>query len=106
MTHMNEPNRTKSQKVATVARVVLGLVFVLSGLNHLLWLVPMPAMSGDTALFWQGLRQSGYFFPLLGTIELGAGLLMLSGRLVPLALAAIAPIAANVAAFHAVLAPE
>ena len=66
----------------------------------------MPAMEGNTALFWQGLQQAGYFFPLLGAIELGAGLLLVGGRLVPLGLTLIAPIALNVAAFHAVLAPQ
>jgi uncharacterized membrane protein YphA (DoxX/SURF4 family) len=98
---------TKSAtKSATVARILLGLVFSLSGLNHLLALVPMPPMAGDTALFWQGLQQTGYFFPLLGTVELGAGLLLVAGRFVPLALTLIAPVAVNMAAFHLVLAPQ
>jgi uncharacterized membrane protein YphA (DoxX/SURF4 family) len=97
---------TNTNKFATVARILLGLVFSLSGLNHILALVPMPPMTGDTALFWQGLQQTGYFFPLLGAVELAAGLLLLWGRLLPLALAMITPIAVNVAAFHAVLAPQ
>jgi putative oxidoreductase len=98
---MNRPH-----KLVTAARLVLGLVFALSGLNHLLWLVSLPPSSGDTALFIDGLRQAGYFFPLLGICELMAGALLLSGRAVPLALTMVAPIAVNVAAFHAVLAPQ
>jgi uncharacterized membrane protein YphA (DoxX/SURF4 family) len=97
---------TRLNKFATVARILLGLVFSLSGLNHILALVPMPPMTGDTALFWQGLQQTGYFLPLLGAVELAAGLMLLGGRLVPLALAMVTPIAINVAAFHAVLAPQ
>src|SRR5262249_4383161 len=103
---MTTPTRSKSNKLATVARVVLGLVFTLSGLNHILGLVPMPPMTGATALFWQGLSQTGYFFPLLGCVEVATGLLLLSGRLLPLALTMAAPIVVNVAAFHAGLAPQ
>lgn len=91
---------------ATVARILLGIIFSLSGLNHLFALVPMPPMTGETAVFWQGLEQTGYFFPLLGTIELCAGLLLVAGRFVPLALTLVTPVAVNVMAFHAVLAPQ
>jgi hypothetical protein len=98
-------NTTKSGKLAVAARIVLGLVFGLSGTNHLFQLMPMPPMTGDSALFWQGLEQTGYFFPLLGMVELGAGALLATGWLVPLALALVAPIIVNIAFFHAVLAP-
>lgn len=97
---------TRPSKLVTATRIVLGLVFVLSGLNHCLGLVGMPPMSGATALFWQGLAQSHYFLPLLGVCEVVAGALFLSGRWLPLALAITAPIAVNVAAFHVVLAPQ
>jgi uncharacterized membrane protein YphA (DoxX/SURF4 family) len=97
---------TRPSKLVTAARIVLGLIFVLSGLNHIFALVPMPPMSGATALFWQGLKQTGYFLPLLGVMEVAAGALLLRGRWLPLALAMLAPIAINVAAFHAALAPQ
>lgn len=97
---------TKTTKLATAARILLGAVFTLSGLNHLLWFVPMPAMTGAAALFWQGLLQTGWFFPLLAVVEIAAGQLLVWRRLVPLALALVAPIAVNVALFHAALAPE
>jgi hypothetical protein len=106
MTRTTTTPTTRTNRFATIARMLLGLVFSLSGLNHILALVPMPAMTGDTALFWQGLQQTGYFFPLLGAVELAAGSLLLGGRLVPLALAMVTPIAVNMAAFHAVLAPQ
>ena len=97
---------TRSNKLLRVARVLLGVLFTFSGLNHVLGLVPMPAMAGDTALFWNGLEQTKYFFPLLGAVEAAAGLLLVTGRLVPLALILVAPVALNVAAFHAALAPQ
>jgi putative oxidoreductase len=98
---MNRPN-----KLATAARIVLGLVFLLSGLNHLIAFIPMPPLSGAAGQFMQGLQQSRYLFPLMGIVEVGAALLLLSGRMVPLALTVLAPIVINVAAFHLVLAPQ
>jgi uncharacterized membrane protein YphA (DoxX/SURF4 family) len=97
---------TRPSKLVTATRIILGLVFVLSGLNHCLGLVGMPPMSGATARFWQGLAQSHYFLPLLGVCEVVAGALFLSGRWLPLALAITVPITVNVAAFHVVLARE
>jgi hypothetical protein len=55
--------------------------------------------------FVGGLFASGYFFPLLKSIEIVAGVLLLSGRFVPLALAVLAPIVVNILAFHVFLAP-
>ena len=44
-------------------------------------------------------------FPIIKGVELVAGVLLLGGRYVPLALALLAPIIVNIVAFHAVLAP-
>src|SRR5262249_39051288 len=93
-------------KLETVTRVILGLLFAASGANHILQVIPMPPMAGATAVFWEGLQQSGYFFPLLGCVELLAGSLLLANRLVPPAPTMAAPVALNMAVFHAVLAPQ
>ena len=45
-------------------------------------------------------------FPLIKGIEVLAGVLLLSNRLVPLALLLLAPIIVNIAAIHLVLAPS
>jgi hypothetical protein len=44
-------------------------------------------------------------FPLIKTTEVAAGLLLLSNRFVPLALALFAPVLVNILAFHLFLAP-
>jgi len=100
------PLATRRRKLAIAARVALGLIFGLSGMNHVLGLVPMPPMEGATALFWEGLAQTKYFFPLLGLVELAAGALLATGWMVPLALVLIAPVVVNVVLFHAWLAPQ
>jgi hypothetical protein len=55
--------------------------------------------------FLGALAATGYMFPLLKGTEVAAGLLLLSGRFVPLALALLAPVIVNIVAFHAFLAP-
>ena len=55
--------------------------------------------------FASGLASAAYFFPMLKALEIGAGLLLLWGRLVPFALVVLAPIVVHIAAFHLFLAP-
>jgi hypothetical protein len=89
----------------TAARLFLGLVFTVFGLNFFLHFLPMPPAPPRAAAFFGALLASGYLFPLLKTIEVAAGLLLLRNRFVPLALTLLAPIVVNIVAFHLVLAP-
>lgn len=92
-------------KVPTLARLALGLVFVVFGLNGFLGFLPQPAHEGAAAAFLGGLGAAGYFFPLLKITEIVAGLALLSNRWVPLSLTVLAPITVNILAFHAFLEP-
>jgi uncharacterized membrane protein YphA (DoxX/SURF4 family) len=94
-----------SSKLPSIARVVLGLTFLVFGLNGFLHFLPQPPMSGPPANFAGALFATGYMFPLIKGTEVVAGLLLLSNRYVPLALAILAPVVVNIVAFHAFLAP-
>jgi len=96
---------TISSKLPTAARILLGAVFFVFGLNGFLHFLPQPPMSGAAGAMMGGLAGSGYFFPLLKGTEVVSGALLLSGRFVPLALTLLAPILVNIAAFHLFLAP-
>ncbi|MEM9691538.1 MAG: DoxX family protein [Myxococcota bacterium] len=89
-------------KLPIAARVLLGLVFFVFGLNGFLNFIPVPPHTGAAATFMGGLAASGYFFPLLKSLEVLAGLALLSGRFVPLALLVLAPIVVNIFAFHVI----
>ena len=93
-------------KATLAARVVLGLVFVVFGLNKLLHFIPQPPVEGAVATFMAGLAASHYFFPLLATTEVVAGAALLAGRYVPLALTVLAPVIVNIVAVHVFLAPS
>jgi len=97
---------TRTQfKAKTAARLALGAIFTVFGLNGFLHFLPQPAPSGLAAAFVGGLAASGYMFPLLKGTEVLVGLLLLGNRFVPLALTVLAPIVVNIVAFHLFLAP-
>ena len=93
-------------KLVLAARIVLGLIFVVFGLNGFFHFLPQPPMSGPPAEFAGALFATRYMFPLIKGTEVVAGALLLSGRYVPLALTVLAPVVVNIFAFHLFLAPS
>ena len=93
-------------KVILGARILLGLVFFVFGLNGFFHFLPQPPMSGPPAAFAGALFATGYMFPLIKATEVIGGALLLSGRFVPLALTVLAPVVVNIVAFHLFLAPS
>jgi len=93
------------KNVSTVARILLGAGFVLFALNYFVPFLPSPEPPPAEALPFLGAFASSGFLTLIKVIELGAGLLLLGNRLVPLALALLAPIIVGILAFHVLLAP-
>ncbi|MFZ6185670.1 DoxX family protein [Nannocystis pusilla] len=94
-----------SRLLPTVARSLLGLLFLVFGLNGFLHFLPMPPHPGRAGEFLGALAASGYMFPLIKGTEVVGGALLLSGRLVPLALILLAPVIVNIVAFHLALEP-
>ncbi|MEZ4449976.1 MAG: hypothetical protein R3B09_10900 [Nannocystaceae bacterium] len=92
--------------VPLVARALLGAAFLVFGLNGFLHFMAMPAPPAAAGAFLGALGASGYMFPLVKGIEVVAGVLLLSGRYVPLALLLLAPILVNIVAYHLFLAPD
>src|SRR5580704_167164 len=95
---------TIARNFPTIARVGLGLVFATFGLNKLLPFLPQPPISGPPAQFFGALFASGYMIPLIALTEILAGLMLLSGRFVPLGLTLLAPVIVNILGFHLFLA--
>jgi uncharacterized membrane protein YphA (DoxX/SURF4 family) len=100
---MNNSN-SLTRKLPAVARVGLGLVFAVLGANKLVSFLPQPPMSGPPAEFFGALFATGYMLPLLAATEIVAGIMLLSGRFVPLGLTLLAPIIVNIVGFHLFLA--
>ena len=94
-------------KILTIiARLLLGLGFVVFGSNAFLHFIPMPpipqTLAGDyTRVFFA----SGYVY-VVGALQVIGGLLLLLGRFVPLGLTILGAILVNILIFHTLMAPE
>jgi hypothetical protein len=94
-----------SQRLSAASRLALGLVFLVFGLNFFLHFIPQPPPPPAAAAFLGALFASGYVFPLVKTLEVLAGALLLARVAVPFALVLLAPIIVNIVAVHALFAP-
>jgi uncharacterized membrane protein YphA (DoxX/SURF4 family) len=93
-------------KVATIiARVLLGLVFVVFGSNAFLQFMPMPEMTGAPAQFIGALAGTGYL-QAIAAFQVIGGALLLIGKFVPLGLTLLGPIIANIVLYHLFLDPS
>jgi hypothetical protein len=100
--------KSLSRFLPPAARILMGLLFFVFGLNGFLNFIPQPKtpLPDGAVAFAGALMKTGYLFPLIMGTQLLVGALLLSNRFVPLALALIAPIIINILAFHAFLAPS
>jgi hypothetical protein len=86
--------------VALIARILLGLTFVVFGANGLHPFLPMPPPPGGlagqyvTALFLSHYAVVPFLAQLIG------GILLLAGWYIPLALAILGPVIVNILCFH------
>ncbi|MBI3849145.1 MAG: DoxX family membrane protein [Verrucomicrobia bacterium] len=90
-----------------IARVLMGLMFFVFGLNGFVNFIPQPKdpMPEGAAAFAGALMKTGYMMRLVMGTQLLVGVLLLLNRFVPLALALIAPIIVGIVTFHIFLAP-
>ncbi len=89
---------------ALIARILLGLEFLIFGLNGFFHFIPMPPPPGVAGQFMGAVFVSHYYV-LIFLLQAIGGLLLLAGRYVPLALTLLAPIIVNILLFHTTMAP-
>jgi putative oxidoreductase len=87
-----------------IARYLLGLVFLVFGVNGFLHFIPMQPMPGAAGQFMGAIYGTGYL-TVIFLLEVVSALLLLSGFYVPLGLVLIAPVIVNILLFHLFLAP-
>jgi putative oxidoreductase len=87
-----------------ISRFLLGLIFLVFGLNGFLHFIPMPPPSGVAGQFLGAMFVSNYLLVVSG-LQVISGALLLINRYVPLALAILAPIIVNILLFHALMNP-
>src|SRR5580704_16454616 len=87
------------------ARVLMGLAFVVFGLNKFLQFLTLPPFPEKAGAFFGALLATGYMIPLVAVTEIVSGALLVIGRFVPLALVMITPVVVNILLFSAFLDP-
>ncbi len=86
-----------------IVRTLVGLGFTFSGLT---WFLPvmgdMKPPEGDAGTF-AGLLVSSHYMNAVKVCELAGGLMLLTGKLVPLGITLLMPVAVNILLFEAFL---
>lgn len=93
------------QKLQLATRLIFGLAFLIFGLNGFLQFMQNPPVSEQAGALLGAFGATGYFFPLIKSIEVLVGLLLLSNFLVPFAIVLITPILVGITSIHLFLNP-
>jgi putative oxidoreductase len=87
-----------------IARVLLGLIFLIFGLNGFLNFMHMPVPPGPAGQYMVLLGPTVYLhFVLL--VQIVGAVLLLSGQFIPLALILLGPVIINILLFHITFQP-
>jgi hypothetical protein len=87
-----------------LSRSLLGLIFVVFGLNGFLHFIPMPPPSGVAGQFIGALFVSKHLL-VVSALQVISGALLLSNRFVPLGLTLLGPIVVNILLYHVLMNP-
>lgn len=101
-------SKSPARFLPAIARIIMGLAFLVFGLNGFLNFIPQPkeAMPEGVTALMGGFMKSGYMMPLIFGTQTVVGALLLLNCFVPLALALIAPVIVNIICFHVFLMPS
>jgi putative oxidoreductase len=87
-----------------VSRVLLGLGFIIFGLNILHpFMTPPPPPEGSLTAQFLAVMVPTHWMALVGVVQLLGGLLVITGRTTPLGLVFLGPVLVNILAFHTCL---
>jgi putative oxidoreductase len=83
--------------IALVARLAVGVPFLVFGLNHFLKFIPMepPELKPAAKSFMDAIWATGYL-DVVKVLEIVGGFLVLTGRFAPLGLVVATPVAVNI----------
>lgn len=90
---------------ALIARNLLGVMFVIFGLNGFLHFIPQPPPTGLAAQFGMALGAAHYWEPVFA-LQLLGGLILLSNRYVAIGLVLLGPVIVNILLFHILMEPK
>lgn len=87
--------------IVPIARILLGIIFVVFGLNGFFNFIPVPELHP----FMQMMVDSGFLY-VVKALEVVGGLMLLINIRIPAALVILGPIVINILMYHAFLDPR
>ena len=94
-------------KIATlIARLLLGLISVVFGLNGFLNFLSMGPMPAGLAGQFMGALFLSHYYWVVAAVQIIGGALLLVNRFVPLALVLLGPVIVNIICYHLFLNPS
>jgi putative oxidoreductase len=96
--------RKREMKIVTlIARILLGLVSLVFGLNGFLNFLNMGPMPTGLAGQFMGALFISHYYWVVAALQIVGGLLLLVNRFVPLALVLLGPVIVNILCYHVFL---
>ena len=93
--------------VGLIARILLGLMFTVFGLNGFLHFIPMKGGPiSPLAMQYMGTIAQSHMLTYAYAVQLLTGLMLLAGFFVPLALVLLGPVLANILLYHGTMDPK
>jgi putative oxidoreductase len=91
---------------ALIARILMGLAFLVFGLNGFFHFIPAGPMPEGAAGEFTDAMMKSHFFMMVAAVQIVGGVLLLANRYVPLALVILGPVIVNIFFFHLLMAPS
>src|SRR6185312_6036882 len=89
--------------VTLIARILLGLISIVFGLNGFLNFLSMGPMPTGLAGQFVGALVSSHYIWVVAALQIAGGVLLLVNRFVPLSLTLLGPIIVNILCYHVFL---
>ncbi|MBV8365603.1 MAG: DoxX family membrane protein [Candidatus Eremiobacteraeota bacterium] len=91
--------------IAHIARVLLGLIFFVFGLNAFVLFMPPPPVLPPFVQQFTSVEYASHFVYLPAAVQVICGILLLTNQYVPLAIVTLAAVLANILWFHVTMFP-
>ncbi len=91
---------------AMVARILLGLIFFVFGMNGFLHFIPTPPLPDNDAGHFIGALIHSHLVLAVSALQVIGGAIMLVGRYVPFGLILLGPVIVNILLYHLFMDPK